>query len=190
MKDELYPDIPKRSSELVPRLKSNDQNHIDFSIEFSRTLFKHELDRHTEVERKAGLLVGAGGVASVIFIALGGFLLDFPAMLPEWPRYVLAGLSITLVTFFFLTILFSLKVLWVGKTSYPGALPLFEGQKLDIIRYKKLHIADLFIAYAQNVPETNRKVDSLALAQKCFLMSLALLLMTGGFMIAISLLLD
>ena len=190
MKDELYPDIPKNSSELVPRLMSNDQGHIDFSIEYARTLFKDELDRHTEVERKAALLVGAGGVASVIFIALGGFLLDFPAMLPEWQRYVLVGLSIALVTCFFLTIFFSLKVLWVGKTSYPGALPLFEGQKLDTIRYKKLHIADLFIAYSKNVPETNRKVNCLALAQKCFLVSLAILLVTGGFTITISLLLD
>ena len=190
MKDELYPDIPKKSEELVSLLEGNDPDHIDFSIEYAKTLFKDELDRHTEVERKAALLLGAGGVASVIFIALGGFLLDFPAMLPEWPRYVLVGLAIALATTFFLTIFFSLRVLWVGQTSYPGALPLFEGQKLDTIQYKKLHIADLFIAYSRNVPETNRKVDSLALGQKCFLVSLAILLLTGGFMTAISLLLD
>ena len=190
VKEDLYPCIPKKSAELVSRLASNNPSHIDFSIEYARTLFKDELDRHTEVERKAALLVGAGGVAAVIFVALGGFLFDFPAMLPEWPRYVLVGLGLALATTFFLMIFFSLKVLWVGQTSYPGALPLFEGQSLDTIQYKKLHIADLFIAYSKNVPETNRKVDSLALGQKWFLVSLVILLVTGCFMTAISLLLD
>jgi hypothetical protein len=190
LKEELYPDIPKKSAELVSRLASNNPRHVDFSIEYVRTLFKDELDRSTEVERKAALLVGAGGVAAVIFTALGGFLLDFPTMLPGWPRYILVGLVIALAITFSLTIFFSLKVLWVGQTSYPGALPLFEGQNLDTIQYKKLHIADLFIAYSNNVPETNRKVNNLALGQKCFLVSLAILLVTGGFMAVISLLLD
>ena len=190
MKVELYPEISKTSSEIVSRLESNKASHIDFSLEYARTLFKDELDRHTEVERKATLLVGAGGVAAVIFVALSGFLLDFPTKLPEWPRYVLVGLALALSISFSLTIFFSLKVLWVGRTSYPGALPLFDGQKLDTIQYKKLHIADLFIAYTENVPETNRRVENLALGQKCFLASLAILLVTGVFMTGISLLLD
>ena len=190
MKGKLYPDIPKESAELVSRLANNDSDHVEFSIEYARALFKDELDRNTEVERKAALLVGAGGVASVIFTALGGFLLDFPTMLPEWSRYVLVLLVIALAITFSSTIFFSLRVLWVGKTSYPGALPLFEGQNLDTVQYRKLHIADLFIAYSNNVPETNRKVNSLASGQKWFLASLAILLVTGGFMTVISLLLD
>ncbi len=190
MKDELYPDIPKTAAELVSRLSSNDTNHIDFSIEYARNLFRDELDRHTEVEKKATLLVGAGSVAAVIFIALSGLLLDFPMVLPGWPRYVVVALTLVLAITFSFTIFFSLKVLWVGRTSYPGALPLFEGQRLDTTQYKKLHVVDLFIAYSKNVPETNRKVDSLALGQKCFLASLTILLVTGVFMTAISLVLD
>ena len=190
MKGELYPDIPKKSEELVSRLASDDSDHVDFSIEYVTTLFKDELDRNADVERKAALLVGAGGIAAVIFIALGGLLLDFPAMLPAWSRYILVGLAAALAITFFLTIFFSLKAHWVGRTSYPGALPLFEGQRLDPTQYKKLHIADLFIAYSSNVPETNRRVNSLALGQRCFLVSLAILLATGCFMTAISLLLD
>ena len=188
MKEELYPHIPKNSAEVVSRLASNDSTHLDFSFEYARALFKDELDRNTEAERKAALLVGAGGVAAVILIALGGFLLDFPAMLPGWSRYVVMVLVAVLAITFSFTMAFSLKVLWVGKTAYPGALPLFEGQNLVTIQ--KLHIADLFIAYSNNVPETNRKVNSLASGQKCFLGSLAILLVTGVFMAVISLWLD
>ena len=190
MKEELYPDIPKKSAVLVLLLASNDSTHVDFSIEYARALFKDELDRKTAVERKASLLFGAGGVASVILVALGGFLLDFPTMLPEWSRCVLVLFVSALAITFSLTIYFSLKVLWVGKTSYPGALPLFEGQNLGTAQYRKLHIADLFIAYSNNVPETNQKVNSLVWGQKCFGASLVILLVAGCFMALISLLLD
>ena len=190
MKKELYPEIPKKTTKIIPRLASNDATHVSFSIEFARTLFKDELDRSSEVERKASLLLGAGGVAAVIFIALSGFLLDFPPMLPDWARYVFVVLVASLAIAFSSTMFHALKVLWVGKSSYPGALPLFDGQHLDAIRYKKLHIADLFVAYANNVPETDGRVNSLALGQKCFLLSLAILLVTGAFMTVLSLVLD
>ena len=190
MKKYLYPSIPKDSAGLVSRLANPDPNHVSFSIEYARTLLKDELDRSTEVERKAALLVGAGGVAAVILIALGGYLLDFPAMFPAWSRHVLVGLFAALAITFSFTIFFSLRVLWVGKTYYPGALPLFDGQSVDTVQYKKLHIADLFNAYRNNVPETNRKVNNLASGQKCFLASLAILLTTGAYMVTISLLLD
>ena len=42
MKEKLYPDIPKKSAELVSRLANNDSDHVDFSIEYARALFKDD----------------------------------------------------------------------------------------------------------------------------------------------------
>ena len=190
MSERLYPNLPQKPADLVSLLESNDPSHVDFSIEYAKTLFKDELDRNTEVERKATLLVGAGGIAAVIFIALGGILLNFPTMLPGESRWILLVLFVALAITFSLTMFFSMKVLWVGRISYPGALPLFEGQRLDDVQYKKLHITDLFIAYRNNVPETNDKVNNLATAQKLFLASLAFLWVTACFIAGISMLLD
>ena len=190
MSERVYPDLPEASADLVSLLESNDPSHVNFSIEYARTLFRDELDRSTEVERKATLLVGAGGIAAVIFISLSGFLLDFPMKLPEWSRYVLLVLFVALVVTFSLTIFSAVRVLWVGRTSYPGALPLFCGQSLVDVQYKKLHIADLFIAYRKNITETNQKVDNLAAGQKLFVASLAILLVTACFIAGISILLD
>ena len=186
MNEEQYPHIPNSSEEVLSRLTSTDPEHVDFSIDYARTLFRDELDRHTEVERKAALLVGATGVAAVFFTALAGFLLNFPPQLPDWSRIVVLLLFILLAGAFSRTIYFSLRVLWVGRTAYPGALSLLEGQNLDTVQYKKLHITELFVAFSNNIGETNRKVDQLVLSQRSFLVSLIVLLVTGVFIAGVS----
>ena len=190
MNEDPLSKFPKESKELLSQLTSDSPEHVDFSIEYARSLFNSELDRSNEVERKAALLVGAGGVAAAIITALAGFLINFPAMLPDWSRCVILALFAALAVTFLATIFFSLKVLWVGKSAYPGPSPLLIGQELNAVEYKKLHIADLFIAYVNNAPETNSKVNSLALAQKFFLASLLVLFATGSFIAATSLWLD
>ena len=186
MNEEPYPKIPETSKELVSLLTSNDANHINFSIEYATTIFKYELERNIEVERKASLLAGTGGIATVILTSLAGFLLNSPSMLHDWSRYALSAIFIVLAIAFLGTIFFSIRAVWVGKTAYPGPSPLMEGQNLNDGEYKKLHIADLFVAYSRNIPETNQKVDNLALAQKCFLGSLIPLLgLTIVFFIAV-----
>ena len=186
MNQQPYPDIPKSSEEVLSRLTSTDPEHVDFSINYARALFRDELDRHTEVERKAALLVGATGVAAVFFTALAGFLLNFPQQLPDWTRIVVLLLFILLAIAFSLTLYFSLRVLWVGRTAYPGPLDLLEGQNLDAVQYRKIHITGLFVAFSNNIDETNRKVDQLVLSQKSFLASMIVLLVTGVFIAAIS----
>ena len=174
-----YPDIPKKSEEVLSRLTSTDPEHVEFSIDCARAFFRNELDRNTEVERKAALLVGATGVAVVLFTALAGFLLNFPECSPGGTQFVLIVLFIVLALTFFGTIYFALKVLWVGRTAYPGVLTLLEGQELNNVEYKKRHVTELFVAFSNNIDETNRKVDQLVWSQRCFLASLATLLLTG-----------
>ncbi len=188
--DKLNPSVPKTSRELVPLLTNNIPEHIDFSIDYLRTLFRNGLDRNTEVERKAALLVGAGGIAAVVFTALAGFLLNFPAMLPDWSRFVVLGFYFLLECAFSVTIFYALKVLWVGSIAYPGASILLEGQYLNSVDYKKLHIADLFIAYSKNNKRIDRDVGNLVKAQRCFLSSIIILIVTSIFIATISLLLD
>ena len=183
-----YPDIPKKSEEVHSRLTCTDPDHVDFSVDYARALFRNELDRRTEVERKAALLIGATGVAIVMFTALAGFLLNIPKGSPSWTQIILIALFIVLAITFFGTICFALKVLWVGKTAYPGALTLLEVQHLDTVEYKKRHVTELFVAFSNNIDETNRKVDQLVWSQRCFLASLATLFLTGIFIAGIPLL--
>ena len=183
---------PKTSEELAQLLDNNDPQHIDFSIDFLRALFSGGLERNNEVERKAALLVSASGIAAAILTALVGFLLNFPAMLPDWSRYFV------LVFYFLLAITFgrsvwkAMRVLWVGTIAYPGVSysTLLEGQKLSTLGYKKRHIADLFVAYSRNNKTTNELVNHLASAQKWFLASVGLLIFTGLFVACVSLFLD
>ncbi len=156
------PDIPKKSEELIPKLTNNYPEHIDFSIDFLRTLLRNGLDLNTEVERKAALLVGSGGITAAILVALAGFSLNFPAMLPGWSRFVLLGFFLVLAITFFMTIFYSMKALLAGKISYPGELLLLDGQNLNTIEYKKRHVADLFIAYRNNNCAINGNLNALA----------------------------
>ena len=184
------PDIPQTSEELIQRLTNSDLEHVDFSIDYLRSLFRNGLDINTEVERKAALLVGSGGITAAILVALAGFSLNFPSMLPSWSRFVLLGFFVVLAITFFMTILYSMKALLAGKISYPGALLLLEGQHLDTIEYKKRHAADLFIAYRNNNFAINGNLNALAAAQKWFRASVGFLLLAGGFIVIIALLPD
>lgn len=188
--DKPDPGVPKTSGELVPLLTNNIPEHVDFSIDYLRTLFRNGLDRNTEVERKAALLIGAGGIAAAVFTALAGFLLNFPAMLPDWSRSVVLVLYVLLASTFLITIWYALKVLWVGAIAYPGTSILLEGQYLNSVDYKKRHIADLFIAYSTNNKTIDRDVDNLVKAQRCFLSLIAILIVTGLFIATTSLFLD
>ncbi len=183
-------DIPKNSEELLPILTNNYPEHVDFSIDFLRTLLRNGLDLNTEVERKAALLVGSGGITAAILVALAGFSLNFPAMLPSWSRFVLLGFFLVLAITFFMTIFYSMKALLAGKISYPGELLLLHGQNLNTIQYKKRHVADLFIAYRNNNCAINGNLNALAAAQKCFRFSVGLLLAAGAFIVIIALLPD
>ena len=136
------------------------------------------------------ILGGAGGVAAATFTALAGLLLRFPSMLPAWSQLVFVFLFVFLAMLFFLAIVCSLRVLRVGKTSYPGPLTLLEEQGTNTIHYKKTHIANLFVAYAINIGESNRKASLLQWSQRFFLALVLLLLGMGVFIACISLLLD
>ena len=118
--EDNYPELPTDSEYVLSMLENGEPDHVDFSLEFARALFRDELDRSNEIEKKASLLVGAGGVAAATFTALAGLLLRFPSMLPAWSQLVFVFLFVFLAMLFFLAIVCSLRVLRVGKTSYPG----------------------------------------------------------------------
>lgn len=182
MNDKPYPDISKDSEEVLSRLTSTDPEHVEFSIDCARASFRHQLDRNTEVERKAALLVGATGVAVVLFTALAGFLLNLPECSPGWTQSVLIVLFVLFIALaltFFGTIYFALTVLWVGIMAYPGVLTLLEGQVLNNVEYKKRHVTELFVACSNNMDTTNGKVDQLVWSLRCFRAFLAALLLTG-----------
>lgn len=188
MNEKPYPDIPNDAKEILPRLTCIDPAHVKFSVDYARTLFRNEFDRNTEVERKAALLVGATGVAVVLFIALAGFLLDFPKWSPGWSKFVLLALFVVLTVAFGGTIFFSLKVLWVGRTARPGVLSILDGQTLDVVEYKKRYVTDLIVSFSINLKETDRRVDQLVRSQRCFLSSLAAMFLIGVTIAAIALL--
>ena len=185
-----YPKLPQKSEVVLAQLQSVEADHVDFSLAFVRAFFQHELDRNNEIERKASLLVSAAGVAAATFAAVAGLLLRFPPMLPAWSQFVLVSLFVVLAGLFLVAIVYSLIVLRVGITAYPDPLTLLEGQESDTVQYKKMHIADLFVAYARNIDESNRKADSLQVSQRFFLASVSLLLIMGVFIACLSLFLD
>ena len=180
---EKYPECPITSGELAKLLDSNVPDHIDFNIDYLRVLFNGGLDRNNEVERKAALLVSASGIAAAILTALAGFLINFPAMLPDWSRYGVLVFYILLAFTFFVSVWKSMRVLLVGIIAYPGVSysTLIEGQQLSTLGYKKRHIADLFVAYSRNNKTTSELVNHLAAAQKWFRTSVILLILTGLF---------
>ena len=78
----------------------------------------------------------------------------------------------------------------LGKHPIPAPLTLLEEQGTNTIHYKKTHIANLFVAYAINIGESNRKASLLQWSQRFFLALVLLLLGMGVFIACISLLLD
>ena len=55
--EDNYPELPTDSEYVLSMLENGEPDHVDFSLEFARALFRDELDRSNEIEKKASLLV-------------------------------------------------------------------------------------------------------------------------------------
>lgn len=190
MTEEPYTQLPNSSSDVLARLTNEDEQHLTLTLEITRGLFSNEQQRTREVEQKAGILIGAAGVAAAVLTSIGAFLVDFQRVSEGWPLIVICVLFIVLAIAFSCSMVQALRVLLVGKIHYPGPNVVFDKQSASATEYKRAHAADLFAASSKNIEKNNHKAATLRSAQIAFGAFVAVLLVTGLFTTFVSLFLN
>ena len=190
MTEEPYAHLPSSSNDVLARLTNQDEQHVAFTLEVTKDLFSNEQQRTREIEQKAGILVGAAGVAAAVLTSIGAFLVDSRQVLEGWPLIAICVLFIALAISFSCSVVLALRVLLVGKVHYPGPSVVFDKQAASAAEYKRAHAADLFAAFSNNIDKNNHKAATLRCAQIAFGAFVAILLVTGLFTTFVSLFLD
>ncbi len=173
--------LPYREGRARIREKFGDLHgeKLDDALAYCTDLLRREEDRSAKIEAKAFTLIGITGLTTAFITGFVGLLLDQGKM----PSAVIIGAATTLfvivVASLMLTIYLAFRAVAVGdyRFMYPSANDIFALSTGCLQYVQRERVVDLFLSFAHNVGEINRKATYLGGAQVWFRNSLIALLL-------------
>lgn len=138
-----------------------------------------EGERYQNITSKVFTLLGATGIVSAIILSFSKFLLVDIVDFPIYIHIIIFSVYVFCLIYFLMSILFSLKVIYVEKFYTLGPTDISENKNQNEEVYLKSILYKLFVFTEKNYCITNRKINFFILATAFFLRGIVTLVSLG-----------
>lgn len=139
-----------------------------------------EEERYQSITSKVFTLLGATGIVSAIILSFSKFLLVDIVGFPIYIHIIIFSVYVLCLIYFLMSILFSLKVIYVAKFYTLGPNDISENKNQNEKVYLKSILYKLFVFTEKNYCITNGKINFFILATAFFLRGIVTLVSLGA----------
>lgn len=171
---------PSKLSEVREKFNGmNEDDKLDYAIEYSETLFNREENRRETIETKASTLLGVTGLATTFVTGVVGIYPDKIFTMPTGILFAITFLYILIVFSLIMTILLAYHTIIVGRYlfTYPSIDDLLKLPAATLVEVKRERLSSIYYSYEKNTENINLKASYVIGSQLWFRNSMVLLLL-------------